>query len=900
VSDEPAATQRRWWRPLERADRLALAWMVIIPALLFSVPAFLGHPAIVADDLIQNFPLRVLAGRQIATGHLPLINLYANSGTPLLGGLNAGALYPMTVIFAFITPIVAWVINLIVVYVTAGVGMFALLRWHGLRTLSSFAAALSFSYCGAMLAQVVHLGVVQGFALIPWAVLLLLAFSRRLGEMEEASSWWSHARTALPWTLGLTLLWGLTFLTGEPRAIAEMEMVTLVAVPVILLMRSSYAISTWRARATYLACVAAGVTWGAGTALVQLVPGWSFIGLSQRSSISYGFFGSGSHFMQWIPSMLVQDVFGGNGLWGQPHYFSVYNFPEVSGYAGILALVATAAFLSRLTRRGWIGAHRDYVLYVALGAVGWLATWGSSTPFGHLFHAIPLFGSARLQSRNVILVDFAASVLLGWWLDRLQDRDAASAGLEGARRWISVAPALFVAALCVSMLAWGRSIVRFFGVEVRASALASGETLTLALHLVVALATIACLLRWRRSTRVMGCLMAILAADMVLFLMFSSTGLIGGGVPVSPSRPVAVALLGNQGRFALVDETGAHFLQFEELGSPNMNVFTQLPSVQGYGSLIATIYGDETGTHPVAALNPCSLANGTFAQLRLAAVAVSSSELSTVAGANNPPSARCLPPEVTPTAQRYFGQLLGVRSVSVSGYRGRPVATGLVSARLLDSRGRQFGPVVVASGAKTLTFKFPEVGRRAAGFTLSAAGGVEVVDASVHQRGTGESGLGLDTPFQLALSTSSWRLTTTVGTLAVFRATHIPGPDWLAGRTGASRITEVKSVLWGDSWVSVKATRRVTLVRSMAYLPGWRATALNERTGAVVSLTVRRSGLVQKVTVPVGDWTVHFHYHAPYIELGLIGSISSTLLLGAATGALWWGGRRRRGDKVSS
>jgi hypothetical protein len=898
VSSVPASAPPRWWRPLCRADRLALAWMAIIPTLLFTVPALFGHPAIVDDNVIQNFPLRVLSGRQIASGHLPLLNLYANSGTPLLGGLNAGALYPMTVIFAFIPPIAAWVLNLIVVYVTAAVGMFALLRWHGLRTLSSFAAAMSFSYTGAMIAQVVHLGVAQGFALIPWAVLILLSLSRRLEELEPTAKWRTCARTALPWTVGLSLLWGLTFLTGEPRAIAEIELVTMVVVPVILLMRTSYAISTWRARATYLASVALGVGWGAGVAFVQLVPGWSFIGLSQRSSISYGFFGAGSHFVQWIPSMLVQDVFGGNGLWGQPHYFSVYSFAEVSGYAGILALVATMAFLLRVTRRGWVRAQRDYVLYVALGAVGWVATWGSSTPLGHLFHSIPLFGSARLQSRNIILADFAASVLLGWWLDRMQARDTRSAGLEGRARWITLSPAIAAAALCVAMFVWGGAIVHSVGVEVRASSLARGETLTLALHLVVALAASVLLLRWRRSTRVVGWLLAILAVDVVVFLLFSSTGLIGGSVPVSPSRPSAVSLLGNQGRFALVDESGAHFLQFEELGSPNMNVFTQLPSVQGYGSLIATIYGNVTGTHPVAALNPCSLANGTFAQLRLAVVAVSSSELSTVLGANLPPSNRCLAPEVTPTAQRYFGQLLKVRTISVGGFRDQRVANGPVSIRLLDSNGRAFGPVEVSPGAKTVTFDFPDVGQGAAGFTLSAASGVEVADATVTQARTKSVGYELDTPFQLALSSPSWRLATTVGTLAIFKAARVPGPDWLEGSTKGSRITKVRSVLWGDSWVSVKAAEPVTLVRSMAYLPGWRATALNERTGASVTLTVSHSGLVQKVTVPAGDWTVHFHYHAPYIELGLIVSIASTLLLGAAAGTVLWESRRSRSDKV--
>ncbi len=89
----------RWWATVTRADRRAVAWLVALPTLLFVLPALAGHPAIVADNLIQNFPLRALAGRQLAGGHLPLMNPFADSGTPLLGGLNAGALYPTTLFF---------------------------------------------------------------------------------------------------------------------------------------------------------------------------------------------------------------------------------------------------------------------------------------------------------------------------------------------------------------------------------------------------------------------------------------------------------------------------------------------------------------------------------------------------------------------------------------------------------------------------------------------------------------------------------------------------------------------------------------------------------------------------------------------------------------------------------
>src|ERR1022692_819174 len=226
----------RWWRPLAHADRVAMIWIVAVPLFIFIVLALFGHPAIQGDNIIQNFPLRVLSGRQIASGHLPLFNPYANSGTPLLGGLNAGAVYPLTVIFAFIPAIAAWVVNLIAVYVTAALGMFVLLRWHGLRTLSSLAAALSFTYTGAMIGQIVHLGVVQGFSFIPWTLLILLSLSRRLRELQPSAGWRAGARATLPGTLWFAVLWGLTFLTGDPRAIAVIELLCLVSVPVVLVL----------------------------------------------------------------------------------------------------------------------------------------------------------------------------------------------------------------------------------------------------------------------------------------------------------------------------------------------------------------------------------------------------------------------------------------------------------------------------------------------------------------------------------------------------------------------------------------------------------------------------------------------------------------------------------------
>jgi len=274
----------------------------------------------------------------------------------------------------------------------------------------------------------------------------------------------------------------------------------MVVVPVILLMRTSYAISTWRARATYLASVALGVGWGAGVAFVQLVPGWSFIGLSQRSSISYGFFGAGSHFVQWIPSMLVQDVFGGNGLWGQPHYFSVYSFAEVSGYAGSWRWWRPWPFSCASPGAAGCGPS-----VTTCSTLPW-ARSGGSRPGGRRRRS----GTSSTPSRSSAAPACRAATsfcgLRGLGPARMVVGPDAGprhpfGRLEGRARWITLSPAIAAAALCVAMFVWGGAIVHSVGVEVRASSLARGETLTLALHLVVALAASVLLLRWRRSTR---------------------------------------------------------------------------------------------------------------------------------------------------------------------------------------------------------------------------------------------------------------------------------------------------------------------------------------------------------------------------------------------------------------
>lgn len=897
VEIEPSTT--RWWRPVERSDRWALAWMLVIPIVLFVLPAFAGRPAIDADNLLQNFPLRVLAGHQLASGHLPLLNPLSDAGTPLLGGMNAGALYPLSLLFAFVPAIAAWLINLIAIYVTAALGLFALLRWHGLRTWPSFAAALTYTYSGAMIGQMVHIGVVQGFSFIPWLTLAMLALSRRLSKVHAKVTWSELARISLPWACGVASLWGLTFLTGEPRAIAELELLTIIVVPAVLLLRTSYWLASWRARVAYLVSLLVGFVWGVGLGLVQLLPGWSFITYSQRSQVSYAFFGAGSLAVRWSALFFSPDIFGGNGAFGEPSYFVNYNLTEVTGYVGVLALMAVFAFFARFTARGWRDGERDFTLYVVVIVIGLLATWGSFTPLGHVFRAIPLFGSTRLQSRNVILVDLGLSILLGWWLQRVQDNERERAGLGVRSRWVTLAPVIVVTLSSLAFIVWGAKMISYLGVPPGTAHFASRLELSNALHLAIGLFVIAAML-WRRfATRRFRILVAVLFLDLMVFIVFTASGVIGGTGPREPASASAVALFGTTGRFALVDPTGLHSEAFRALGQTDMNVFTGLASVQGYGALISKVYNDATGTQPQAMVDPCQLGKGTFSQLRLSTIAIAATALSTNPTANAAPLSNCVANTIQPSLRRYFGQLLNVRTIVLRGVGARQISTGPLYLQLLSADGRPIGPNVdvAAVGARKSVVGFNPT-RASAGFMLSSSSGVQVGDTLV-TTGGGKN-YSLNTDFQLAIGSSSWRLKSTENVFSVFAATSVLPVAWLTSPTSNDRVTKIQTSSWGDSWVSVSLSSSRVLYRSMAYLPGWRATAHNLTTGREVLLVVHRAGLIQSIRVPAGQWSVHFHYRAPYIEVSLVTSVASTLLLVLVVGRIARRSRRNRNDKVLS
>ncbi|HEY6427601.1 MAG TPA: hypothetical protein VIX84_10230 [Acidimicrobiales bacterium] len=870
-----------------------MAVLLLVPLLAFVVPALFGAPALSGDNLIQNFPLRAFSGQLLRHGHLPLWNQFAWSGSPLLGGMNAGSFFPLTFLFVVLPPVSAWVLNMTAVYWVAGLGTYWLLRQYGVRPLAGFLGAAVYAYGGAMVGQMVHLGIIQGMALMPVIVLAILKISWAVFGVGPATRTRSNddgleppvadpkesgvPASPWPWVVALAVLVGLIMLTGEPRSIAETEIVAVVMALWLALRGYGGVAMGWGRRARFAGAIVLAGAWGVAIGAAQLLPGYNFINLSQRANEPYSFFASGSLHTQWTVLLLVPDLFGGSGTLHQPTYFNSYNLPEVTGYVGLLPLVACAALLTRSFGRNRDRAAADWAPWLFLALLGLVLAWGQFTPLGGLFGHIWIFGRTRLQSRSLGIVDLALAVLFAFWADRALGQGRRWLGTAGWRRWISAAPAMAAVVVCIVAIAFQRQLESAFG----AFGSGAGMTPWFVAQLLVALAVVALVLGWRhlRADRARWALSAVVVVDLALFGLSSATGF-ASATPdvVQPSKSAAANVLGTEGRFAMYYPLypSSQYIQLGAVGQPDLNVFTTLPSVQGYGSIVDNTYGTATDSHTLDTLDPCALARGAFTPLRLHTLLTSPSELAFAAPSRGVPSAPAPCPGVPPpgTAEErtwYFGRALTVSGASLA-TPGRSASTALAGSKV---------GVLRAGGAVV----FPSVSTRAAGDNAAVAFRSPVLAVGLVVRGNpravsdtsevttvGGPRYVLAGGLQDALGQPGWAFTGTWAGNARFEQATVRPPVWLQSGPAGATATQIGIDDNGTEVDRVTTSAPALMVRSESNLPGWHATAVPTTGGASRPLPIRAVGLIQGVQLPAGSWTVTFRYHAPGLDLGLAGS----------------------------
>jgi hypothetical protein len=869
-------------------DLIAAGVLTGLVILVFGLPGMLGHPVLPGDDMTQNYPLRVIAGREIRAGHLPLYNPYIWSGAPLLADWNAGAAYPLTWVFAVLPGIAAWTFGLVVTYAVAAITMFGFLRGLRIRTMAALAGALTFAFGGAMAAQVTHFGLVAGMSWVPLALHAVTRLSAPGGARRTSS------RSRLGWTAVLGLTVALIILAGEPRAIAD----GFVVIALYAAWRLARLLAPGRARTPRgsarwpsVACLAGGAVLGVALSAIQWLPGLAVIGTSQRAGSSLELFSSGSLPYRWLLLMLVPDLLGGSGTWTQPSFFASYNLTEVTGYAGILPLVAAFALLARLPARellGWLAPRRlaprrlaprrlapsrpaprhrararrgdmapgdgmaanfgittggglsasgglsarrlarrarpwvpEWLAWHVMALVGVALALGGNTPLGPVLAQLPFYGTQRLQSRNILVLDVALAVLLAYWADEpFPERVRRLARRVPLDAVLGALPAIAIVAI-VAGAAWGTGLVRWLAGIAGPGAQVIGALRQWLIPFGV-LGVLAVALVWagRRLPRRVWSRLIIGFVVIDVIVVFTSLAVVkvaprpmsagtatagtatagtataGSGAAAAPRAAAAavphltirpIAALGYPGRFAIYDPDQLNLGQLTALGPPDLNSLTRTPSVQGYTSLVDGRYAAATGSH-----------------------------MSTGQGQN-------------------------VLS---------PAAVG--------------------------------------GQTLDALDTTSLLTLPVYADGD----------LRDVLVPPHWVLTGYDGPFAIYRNTRARGPLTLSalhgGTLAGSSVSNVSGPAASPARAMVSSPAGVRVVRSVAAIPGWTAT-WRPASGRLVTLPVRVDGVIQAVDVPAGIGMLTWHYAPPRLAAGLGVSVTALVALLLLCGAALTWSRDRAG-----
>lgn len=857
--------------------------LVAVPVLVFGVPALFNRLPLFGDNLHQNFPLRTLVGAQLRAGHLPLWDPFIWSGTPLLAGFNAGAAYPTTLLFALLPPFAAWAINEIVMYAALALGCYALFRSSGMRRMPAFISVGSFAFMGAASAQVVHMDMSAGFASLPW----MLLSARRI---MEGRGW--H------WAAYLGFGYALVILGGAPEAMLD-ELVLLL---VFSALQAGFDGTRWRRL----------VGWGTlaglialGMSAVQWMPGLSFITHSQRATGSYAFFSSGS-FPPWGALLgVVPYLLGGYGQLGQPGYFGPYNLPELTTYIGVLPLVGALAVASPRWKTKL--PPREWTTWFGVFVAGALLALGGNTPLEHLLIQVPLYGHQRLQSRNIVDVDLALAALFGWWLDGGRLRLHLPSGWWA--KFGSLAPLVVaVAATTWAVVDQGGLISTVQGTP------PYPPSSTLIPDLIaVGLAGGAAYLGWTRPTtdpnRWMRRCLTLVALDFGVFSAFGQ--MIAAPTPAqvmgrTPVMNTIASKLPAGGRYAVYDPQLFGYSQLLDAGDPDTNIVRQLPSVQGYGSLLGAQYEAATATHTQAGIHRSALGGAVARSLDLSVLATlpeyfiqplaqTPSNASSLAVAQVRPSkigpyrpgnvvgaSIPLPPPITPRPPLaphageswYFGTTLNLSYIDL--ILSSPSRAQRVGIALIDSAGKRHSTTTASLARGKERIRVPIVSQGTAGITVSNRSGIPL-GLSFVGLGTATTEYVTAGSLSSVIRPSHWALSSVVKGWSIFVSRAAPMPVSVTPAAGA-HASVIGTSQNGTETIAVTSPIPARLSRSVAYMPGWKATITTKR-GRSRPVPVRSIGLVQGVTVPAGSSVVTFRYLPSGVTEGLVATGATIVLV---------------------
>jgi len=341
-----------------------------------------------SDILHYEYPTKLFLSESLKNGHLPLWNSLITNGYPQIATIN-GYFNPLNLIIFFLFPMpLAFNLGFALSFLIIGTFTYLFTRSMGLSKIASLLGAISFSYSGIFVTQIVHFNVIQTLAFFPMELYLteiyiqkkrsflgvLLAFA--IGFQTLAGFY-----QVVLYSLIVLVLYAFTriFLVGEPR------------------------FYRWRLILGIIAAIMGGLLISA----IQLLPSWELTQMSNRKG------GVGIEEIKLFPYQFKHLItFVWPYLLGDPRIGTYPQFSkdwgifwESTGFIGILPLI----FASWAIIWG-IGKNKIILFFSLLLILSLLLMLGKNSPTFFLFKLPPL-SFFRVPARWIIFFTFSLSIL---------------------------------------------------------------------------------------------------------------------------------------------------------------------------------------------------------------------------------------------------------------------------------------------------------------------------------------------------------------------------------------------------------------------------------------------------------------------------------------------------------
>lgn len=462
----PSSGAPRAWRAKLRAGlrriapALLAAALLLLPPLLLLAPVTLGgrtmvpfdallsdpvfrpellaagidraQNALVADLVFQNLVWKDFLAQSLAAGEVPLWNPYLAGGMPFLAAGQHAALYPLTLLFLFLSPERAFGWNAFLNLWLAGLLMYAFGRTLRLGRFAALIMGLAWSASTLFVANNVFPMIQAGMTWLP-LILAGIAALTRDGEAaredpEAGELPWLPRGRATAWLIVIALAALLGALAGHPEILYYNALVAAAFAAYRLLWLGRE--RSWAAAGRVGLWLVGAAAAGALLAGIQLLPQAELAGASFRAGReSYAEVAGYAFGWRQAITFLVPDFYGnpahhavpalgrgpatalaGDAAWGGA--WGAKNYVESAAYLGLLVpLLALVGLADRRRRR--LAAFFGGLALVALSFVFGLPSYRL------LFFGLPGFDQLHTPFRWVFPYALSLVVLAGLGADRL-------------------------------------------------------------------------------------------------------------------------------------------------------------------------------------------------------------------------------------------------------------------------------------------------------------------------------------------------------------------------------------------------------------------------------------------------------------------------------------------------